>query len=1234
MPAPCCLEWVQWYVLTAHGEMSMVDTQATKQHTWLANLPGRYKILLAICPLLALVVLTSLSTFNALRMQQRTSQWVQHTYQVLLTLSEARQGYQTSVISVRGYVLAPGPAELAAFESGKQQFGQATDRLRSLTSDNPIQQVRVDRLQALVTQWESEVGVNVITPLSALQQADPAQALAQRLRIRNDYLAHSASRAPDIRAVLEQMTDTEQSLLTARNRVMEKTLRALRIGNALAALAALLFGMYAIRMTKRLVTSPLRQITDQMNRVAASDTSVVITRLGRRDEIGEIARGLQVFKQMVMDAQDQNWLKTQVATVSHRLQQATTHREFGQWLVGELVPLFKGGVGLFYSYDDTSLRLDLLGTYGLRLDNHATDYYVPGEGLVGQCATDRKPILLDNLPENYVHIDSGSGESAPRSVAILPLLYRGCLIGVLELAGFSALTPLQLLLLDELLPIVALTLENLNRAIDTQNLLERTKEQADELRVSELVMRQQKEVLRDNNDALQAKTAELEEQSEQLIASEEELRVQAEELLASNEELREKTDTLNRQKRVLEELQRDTAEKADELARASQYKSDFLANMSHELRTPLNSLLILSRSLADNDTGNLDEEQIESARIINDAGTSLLHLINDILDISKIEAGKMELLIDELPLADLQRRLQRTFSHVAEKKGLGFTVEIEPDLPTILRTDSSKLEQITNNLLSNAFKFTAQGAVTVRIGRPGSDVAVPDMLANQPVIAITVSDTGIGIPADKFKNIFNAFEQVDAGTSRQFGGTGLGLAISRQMSMLLGGDIVLRSESGRGSSFSVLLPETPPLEQAESVPRMEPPAISRPLSVHLLPDAIDDDRRSLQPGQITILVIEDDPPFARILIDMIHRKGYRALAASDGEAGLQLAREHRPTGILLDVMLPNMDGWTVMDKLKADAATRSIPVHFISATDDATRGLELGAVGFLTKPVSRESISTAFERLLHFAEGHQRHLLIVDDEADSRTAVRTMLRADNVSIDEVSSAEEALEKTAGTHYDCIVLDLGLPGMSGLELLEQLSKGPGGVPPVVVYSGRDLSREENLLLRQYTDSIVVKGARSPERLLDEVSLFLHSVQHARRRGTSGGATSPTTELAGRKVLLVDDDMRNLFALSKVLRSWGLVVSVAQDGQKALKVLADDSTVELVLMDIMMPVMDGYETIHAIRAQRQFAALPIIALTAKARRGDREKCLELGASDYLSKPIDIDKLSSMIRVWLQR
>jgi len=1191
-------------------------------------------MMLAIGLLLGLFLLTSLVTLNSLRQQDSNRHWAMHTYQVLLELDQVQHALQSSQIGARGYMLTQRADQRAMFDSGTRDLHERIASLRRITTDNPLQQLRIDSLEKMTAQWQREMTINVIDPIAQRKVTDTTAMALELQRIQSIYLEHRTVRSEDLHAAIDQMIADENQLLTTRNQQLDGTLGTTRWINMIAILLGILLGIAVIRLTSRLVTRPLRRLTDLMTRLANHDHDFEIRRLDRRDEVGEIARALQVFKQISLDTEAQTWIRSRVSDISHVLLQATTHKDFAQWLTSELVPMCKAGVGLFYSFDDARHRLDLLGSYGLRLSNRSADQYLPGEGLVGQCAIERKAIILDDVPADYLHIDSGSGEALPRHVAILPVLYRDTLIGVLELAGFTPLTTLQRQLLDELLPIVALTLENLNRAVNTHDLLLQTQEQADDLRVSELVMRQQKQVLRDNNEALQTKTAELEEQSERLIASEEELRVQAEELQASNEELREKTDSLNRQKYVLEELQQETADKAAELARASQYKSEFLANMSHELRTPLNSLLILSRSLADNDTGNLDGEQIESARIIHDAGNSLLHLINDILDLSKVEAGKMELLIDDLALAELGQRLRRTFAHVAEEKRLGFTLDIDPELPAILRTDGNKLEQVANNLLSNAFKFTAEGMVSLRIGRPGNDLDIPAALLGQPLIAIMVSDTGIGIPPDKFQRVFNAFEQVDASTSRQFGGTGLGLAISRKMAQLLGGDIVLASESGRGSCFTVLLPETPPATSdiAAELPRADAARLSRAASPYLLAEPIDDDRGSLLPGQTTILVIEDDPAFARILIDMIHRKGYRALAAGDGESGLQLARAHRPTGILLDVALPAMDGWSVLDQLKADNATRAIPVHFISVLDGGTRGLDRGAVGFLTKPVSRESIGLALERLLHFAAGQQRQLLIVDDDADSRTAVHIMLRSDNVQIDEAGSAEAALEKIGRTDYDCIVLDLGLPGMSGLELLEQLAGTDRGVPPVVVYSGRELSREENLKLRQYTDAIVVKGARSTERLLDEVSLFLHSIQHVPPRVVA--ASAATSELAGRRVLLVDDDMRNLFALSKVLRGWGLQVSMAQDGHKALKMLADDDSTELVLMDIMMPGMDGYETIRAIRTQPHFAGLPIIALTAKAMRGDREKCLEMGASDYLSKPIDIDKLASMMRVWLQR
>ena len=1212
----------------------MQQTIRPKKISWLANQPLQRKMGLAIGLLLGLFLLTSLVTLNSLRQQESTRLWATHSYQVLLQLDRVQSALQASQIGARGYLLTQRADQLAMFKNASRDLQQRIPQLRQLTADNPLQQSRIDSLEKMATQWRLETTAHVIDTVNRRKATDSTGTALELQRIQANYLERRTVRGEDMYTAIDQMIGEENQLLSVRNRQLGNTLFATKIINAVAVLLGLLLGFMVIRLTSQLITRPLRRLTDLMTRLSRHDHDFEIRRLDRRDEVGEIARSLQVFKQMSLDTEAQAWIRSRVSGISHLLLQATTHKEFAQWLASELVPLCNAGVGLFYSFDDTRQRLDLLGSYGLRLSNRSTDHYLPGEGLVGQCAIERKAIILNDVPENYLHIDSGSGEALPRYVAILPVVYRDTLIGVLELAGFAPLTPLQQQLLDELLPIVALTLENLNRAIHTHDLLLQTREQAEDLRVSELVMRQQKEVLRDNNEALQAKTAELEQQSERLIASEEELRIQAEELKSSNEELRETTDSLNRQKYVLEGLQRETADKAAELARASRYKSDFLANMSHELRTPLNSLLILSRSLADNDTGNLDGEQVESAQIIHEAGNSLLHLINDILDLSKVEAGKMELVIDELALSGLVQRLRRTFAHVAEAKGLAFALDLDADLPPVLRTDGSKLEQIVNNLLSNAFKFTASGAVNLRLGRPDSEVEVPEALRGKPLVALTVSDTGIGIPPDKFQRVFNAFEQVDAGTSRQFGGTGLGLAISRRIAQLLGGDIVLRSEDGHGSHFTVLLPETPPTP-ADIPDDAHPAAAARPgrtSSSHLLSETVEDDRHTLLPGQTTILLIEDDPAFARILIGMIHRKGYRALAAADGESGLQLARERRPTGILLDVTLPAMDGWTVLDRLKADDATRTIPVHFISAVDSGSRGLERGAVGFLTKPVSRESIGIALDRLLHAAAGRQRQLLIVEDDAGSRAAVRAMLRADHVRIDEAGSAEEALEKLAHTRYDCIVLDLGLPGMSGFELMEKLADTHADATPVVVYSGRELSQDEELELRRYADAIVQKGTRSTDRLLDEVGVFLHSIQRA--AADAAAAPEVASDLTGRRVLLVDDDMRNLFALSRVMRGWGLNVSMAQDGPKALKMLSEDELPELVLMDIMMPGMDGYETMRAIRTQAPLAGLPIIALTAKAMRGDRERCLQMGASDYLSKPIDIDQLASLMRTWLPR
>ncbi|BFI96942.1 MAG: hypothetical protein RSP_24520 [Rhodanobacter sp.] len=1200
-----------------------------RKYSWLANQPIQRKIQLAIVLLIGVSMVAKLIMLDSLKQQDVARHWYTHTNEVLQQIDGIHDATKATQVGIRGYLLDRHAEERDAYLSSMREFDEEIRQLRALTMDNPLQQARIDQLENRVAQWRLEVADSVTTPMQHLAELDAAQQVAEQQRIQSGYMDNRSVRAVDILALLDQMRATEQSLLASRTQRIDTLSTRSRMIDGAFALLMVLLGAMVISLCFRLITRPLRRITDQVNRLAAHDHDVAIRQVERRDEIGEIARALQVFKEMAIETHNGSRLKSQVATISQRLQETTSHSAFAERLTGELMPLLKAGVGMLYLHDEPSGRLDLIGSYGLRLGAHPAVRYLPGEGLVGQCALSRQPIELHRLPDDYLRIDSGGGSALPRHLMILPVLLGDRLIGVLEFAGFEAPTEFDRQLLMQLLPVVALSLDNLSRTIRTQSLLEQTQEQADQLRVSSLTMRKQQEALRESHDSLQAKTQELEEQSQRLLVSEEELRVQAEELQASNEELRLQSDALHEQKQTLEALQAETAEKAQELARASQYKSDFLANMSHELRTPLNSLLILSRSLAENAGGRLDAEEVESAQIIHDAGSSLLRLINDILDLSKIEAGKMELALSDYALTDLARSLRRNFDHVARDKQLDFAVQLADGLPAHIHTDPGKLEQIVNNLLANAFKFTASGSVHVRIGRPAVDLPLPAALADRPMLAISVSDTGIGIPADKLEKVFAAFEQVDSSTSRHYGGTGLGLSISRRMAELFGGDIVLRSESGRGSEFTLLLPE----QGVSAAPATEAPATMpapRPLPAPaLLPGSIPDDRERLAPGEAPILIVEDDLAFARILADMVRQKGYPMLLANDGESGLQLARRYRPLGILLDVMLPGIDGWTVIERLQADPATRSIPVHFLSAADGAEHSRELGAVGFLTKPVSREQINAAVDRLLHVAHDRTRRLLVVDDDAAERTALRNLLRQEHVEIDEAASAEQALEQIAGNAYDCIVLDLGLPGLSGLDLLERLAAA-GSVPPVVIHSGRDLSRDENLRIRQYTDSIVIKGARSPDRLLDEVSLFLHHV----RQQPSASAAEVADGLQGRQVLLVDDDMRNLFALSKVLRGWGLKVGMAQDGARALRMLDEDEALELVLMDIMMPGMDGYEAIRQIRAQPRFAQLPIIALTAKAMRGDREQCLAAGANDYLSKPVDLDKLNAMIRVWLRR
>lgn len=1172
--------------------------------------------------------------------------WAGHTHDVIEALRDLEVQTLNQQTGLRGYQLTGDTAFLAPYLSGSDAYRMALLRLRGLVVDNPAQQAQLDRIDAVMSAWNKEVAAPAIRIIERDGPSPASVALTVKGKTYRDQL----------RTVIGETQTTERLLLGQRSASLRESVEMARRLTLLLLALAILIAVYAVVSVRSLIASPIETLTALMTRLAHRDHAIVVPEQTRGDEIGNIARALEVFKGMAIATHRQTWIKTTVGEISAELQEARDAGEFARALTDALVPKLGAVAAAVYGHDGGQQRLHCLGGHGLPAEFASRGSIRTDDGPLGQCVRSRRTVQVSPLPTGYLSVRSGLGEAAPTALLLQPLLLQDQLLAVLEIASFAPFTAEQQQLLDELLPIAALSFDNLRRALRTQELLAETQAQSEELQASEESLRVQQEELRATNEALEAKTRLLEEQSTRLRASEEELRLQSETLRITNESLVNRGATLQEQQLILQELQRETQDKADALARASQYKSEFLANMSHELRTPLNSLLILSKSLADNDEGHLAPEEVESANVIHESGSKLLQLINDILDLSKVEAGKLDVVIDRVELTALAQTLRRNFRHVARDKGLAFEVLIDDGLPASIRTDGGRLEQIANNLLGNAFKFTRTGRVDVRIGRPALGTALPDGLRRDNSIAITVNDTGIGIPEDKFHKLFQNFQQIDAGTSRQFGGTGLGLSIARGMARRLGGDIVMQSVFGSGSSFTVLMPEEAPAEpptadmaghheRQAALPdsaaaalsstvaaRAPTPAPAPTPALGLAPTpTIADDRELVKPDDTTILIVEDDPAFARILAELIRRRGYRVLAAGDGETGLRLVREYRPTGVLLDVMLPGMDGWAVIDLMKADPSLASIPVHFISATDDAARGLEAGAIGFLTKPVSKAALLSAFDRLLHPGQPgtatQLRRVLLIDDDNASRHAMRTLLNDAGVELVDAGSGEEGLEQLARGRFDCIVLDLGLPGMSGQEFLEAASK-QGALPPVVIHSGRELSREESLSLRQYTDSIVIKGSRSPERLLDEVSLFLHSLKPA----APPLVREVDASLNGRTVLIVDDDMRNIFALSKALRARGLKVLMAQDGHKALKQIDDNPAIDLVLMDIMMPGMDGYETMREVRARPAFLKLPIIALTAKAMRGDREKCLEAGASDYLSKPIDVDKLLSMMRVWM--
>jgi CheY-like chemotaxis protein/signal transduction histidine kinase/HAMP domain-containing protein len=960
-------------------------------------------------------------------------------------------------------------------------------------------------------------------------------------------------------------------------------------------------------------------LTNQVRAIAEVATSVTqgnLTRSIQVDARGEVADLKDNINAMIGNLRatterntEQDWLKTNLARFSGMMQGQRDLLTVARTLLSELAPLVEAHQGVMYMMEEGDGDRYLQQIYGYADDGQdgVPRRYRHGEGLVGQCAELRRRLLLTDIPRGQIRVASGLVDAAPRSVIVIPVLFEDQVKAVIELASLGEFTQSHLAFIEQLTGSIGIVLNTIEATMRTEGLLAQSQQLAGELQT------QQKELQQTN----------------------EELGLKAKLLAQQNAEV-------ERKNREIEQARRAVEEKAAELALTSRYKSEFLANMSHELRTPLNSILILGQQLADNAEGNLSKKQVEFAATIHGAGTDLLNLISDILDLSKIESGTVTVESEELGFAQLRDMVERNFAHEAERRKLGFVTHVDPALGSMITTDPKRLLQVLKNLLSNAFKFTDQGAITLSadVAHTGWSAEHPVLSRAPMVVAFSVTDSGIGIPPEKQRIIFEAFQQADAGTSRKYGGTGLGLAISRELANLLGGEIRLQSTVGEGSTFTLYLPlqYVGPAIAEQNTRRNGATAILPQTLPATRAEEVPDDRAAIEQGDAVLLIVEDDPHYAKVMLDLAREYGFKGIVAMRGIEAISLARKHAPTAISLDIFLPDVLGWTVLSRLKQDSTTRHIPVQVVTIEDERQQGLERGAFSFVNKPVTTEGLKSALERIKNFVAPRPRKLLVIEDNDTERMSIVELISHDDVEITSVGSGRAALAAMRESRFDCIVLDLRLPDISGFDLLSEIHADPALHDiPVVVFTGKELSDAENAQLKKVAKSVVIKGAQSPERLLDETALFLHRViadLPASKRRMLESLHNTDEALVGKRMLVVDDDVRNIFALSSVLERHGMQVAAASTGQEAITLLQKTPDIALVLMDIMMPEMDGYETTRAIREDARFRALPIVALTAKAMKGDREKCLEAGASDYLAKPVNTEQLLSVLRQWLHR
>jgi signal transduction histidine kinase/CheY-like chemotaxis protein/methyl-accepting chemotaxis protein len=1041
----------------------------------------------------------------------------------------------------------------------------------------------------------------------------------------------------DQQRVIEDIIQVSQNLAEGR---LQVNLNALYKGDFAQIEAALTTALHSLRE----VIGDIVQIAQGL----ADGQSDIKAQAEYRGDFLQIKTALETAAAKLATTTNQNlaqdWLKTGQAQLNNQMSGEQNIQTLAKCIITFLTTYLETKVGLFYLKMDPSSTgsqpyLQIIASYAYTSPDNSPQQFVIGEGLVGQAALEQRAISCVHIPEEYTYITrSGLSQAVPRCVIISPFLYENQVSGVIELGSTDPLTELQQELLAQVMPSIGIAVNTAASRTRMQVLLRQSQEQAEQLRA-------QQEEMQQVNEELQSQAEELQTQQEELRQTNEQLEARTHDLEQQREQIRDKNLALEQTQAEMTKAQQAIEAKAQELELASQYKSEFLANMSHELRTPLNSLLILSQLLAENKIGNLTDKQQEYAQTIHSAGSDLLTLINDILDLSKVEAGKMEVQLEEVSLTELTQTVEPKFRYLAEQKALNFQIELAADLPHRVYTDLQKLKQIINNLLANAFKFTTQGAIKLVLRRPTSEDNLA-LLELEPskTVAISVIDTGIGVPKDKQRLIFEAFQQADGTTSRRYGGTGLGLSISRQLARLLGGELRLQSEEGKGSTFTLYLPETrretqlTPSHQVSTTPStVTTPLTTSNLTTSPLPE-ITDDRHHLQPQDRCLLIIEDDRRFTKLLMEQAREHEFKCLLAEDGTTGLELAEQYRPHIIMLDIGLPKIDGWTVMERLKDNPDIRHIPVYFMSAIDQNLAARKLGAIGYLLKPVNMEQLTQAFHQIQQFLTKTVKKILVMVDHDHHQQQILALVSHGEVQPTIATATIEAQSHLQIGIFDCIIIDIDLKQGSGLRQLEQLHQTCNlSSLPIIVYAERELTFEEQKWLHQYVDTLTIKVVGSPERLLDEVTLFLHQLEAQlppQQRQMLKMIHDKTAILTHKQVLLVDDDMRNVFALVSILEEREMKVLIAQNGKEALKLLEQHPEVNIILMDIMMPEMDGYEAMRQIRSQTRFSKLPIIALTAKAMKGDKIKCIEAGANDYIAKPIDTDKLLSLMKVWLYR